>query len=517
MSTSVHQSPIPSSLPQTVTVPTAPWRVSQALADRVDLKPVDESGSFKRCVVLPDDPEMEFVKQYFFADKPEGLGIRAVYLIQNPAATQSFEGTLKGMEADAKKLIFQPNWMNESEVEQRGKVIERWKSMAELFGPFKLSDGESPITSAKAFPLWHGSDLHRSKSIASGGFTFFGKHRIFDGRAQGGKASSTDEGYFGSGIYFTNSARYAAMYSPTHLILAWVIMRQPYPVVNDVPHPERGTDMKLLATGKGAYQTYNAHYIPVASIQPDDPKCMRYYPCYKNQAPAWDEFVVFEKAQTVARLWIELAPDGPSTSLTQPYTPADASIAAERGNLAELQRWIIEDPKRLHDQYEGETLCYAALSGNQLPVLEWLYAQDPSLIEQCRHDKRSLPFLAVFAGRKEILAWLLERLPTPYYSALFSTEAKTLGYSSQRIATALQSVGWSIWQIPMRNPHFTGRDSILSQLEARFQTDPTKALVQVPLLGAGGMGKSTLATEYTHRFQNRYSLIWWINAEQSRF
>ena len=52
--------------------------------------------------------------------------------------------------------------------------------------------------------------------------------------------ASTDIGYFGSGIYFTNSARYAAMYAPmVHLLLSWVSMREPYPVVNDVPHPKR--------------------------------------------------------------------------------------------------------------------------------------------------------------------------------------------------------------------------------------------------------------------------------------
>ena len=54
--------------------------------------------------------------------------------------------------------------------------------------------------------------------------------------------------------------------------------------------------MKKLA-GQEHYQNYNAHYIPVASIKPHEPDCMEYYPCYQNQVPAWDEFVVFQKAK----------------------------------------------------------------------------------------------------------------------------------------------------------------------------------------------------------------------------
>ena len=136
-----------------------------------------------------------------------------------------------------------------------------------------------------------------------------------------GANASTDIGYFGSGIYFTNSARYAAMYADGHLLLSWVSMREPYPVVNDAPHPNKGSDMKKLA-GQGHYQNYNAHYIPVASIKPHKPDCMEYYPCYQNQVPAWDEFVVFDKSQALPRFWIELGVDTPQHPLMNPFAAA---------------------------------------------------------------------------------------------------------------------------------------------------------------------------------------------------
>ena len=66
-----------------------------------------------------------------------------------------------------------------------------------------------------------------------------------------------------------------------------------------------------MLEGKGAYQNYNAHYIPVVSVAPDNPKCMIYYPTCEDQLAAWDEIVVFQKSQTLPRFWIELAPDGP--------------------------------------------------------------------------------------------------------------------------------------------------------------------------------------------------------------
>jgi hypothetical protein len=69
-----------------------------------------------------------------------------------------------------------------------------------------------------------------------------------------------------------------------------------------------------------------------------------------------------------------------------------------------------------------------------------------------------------------------------------------------------------IWNIPARNPGFTGRDELLAAVRDRLLARD-KAVVQA-LHGMGGVGKTQLAAEYAHRFARTYDLAWWINAGQ---
>ena len=72
-----------------------------------------------------------------------------------------------------------------------------------------------------------------------------------------------------------------------------------------------------------------------------------------------------------------------------------------------------------------------------------------------------------------------------------------------------------IWNVPPRNPHFIGRDKILTELYGRFSAPTADAgLIVQTLYGMGGVGKSQLAIEYAHRRGADYDLVWWIDAEQ---
>jgi WD40 repeat protein len=309
---------IKSSLPQ----PETPWQISPSLFSRIQSQTTNLA--FRVCEIVSTDPEYDFILKHFEHQKPPGFGIKRIVCIHNPTHTQVFEGSLKNMEQEANNPYFLPQGRNEEPRADRAKVLYRWHQQVALFSPVMVTDSQAraePCFNAKVLPLWHGSSESVCKSVCSSGFTSFGKHHYFDENASKGTNKSTDKGYFGSGIYFTNSAQYATMYSSEgHLLLSWVSMREPYPVVNDVPHPQKGSDMRKLE-GKEHYQNYNAHFVPVASIRPEDPKCIEYYPCYKDQPPAWDEFVVFHSAQTLPRFWVELGVDFPKTLSLNPSEP----------------------------------------------------------------------------------------------------------------------------------------------------------------------------------------------------
>jgi len=69
-----------------------------------------------------------------------------------------------------------------------------------------------------------------------------------------------------------------------------------------------------------------------------------------------------------------------------------------------------------------------------------------------------------------------------------------------------------VWNIPARNPGFTGRDDLLARVREQLLAGD-RAVVQA-LHGMGGVGKTQLAAEYAHRFAGTYDMAWWINAEQ---
>lgn len=371
--------PIPEDLPKLLHTPKTPWHMSPSLFERTrkQLAMDEASGKpFTAVQLTNNDPEYAFVLRYFQHQKPPHYGIKNILCVHNPDHTKAFEGLFRGMEEAAK--TFPPNWNQEEPKAHRAQTIERWKASVAPFSPFQIPSSKrtDTFTLSKIVPLWHGSK--QIDSICKIGFTFFGKHHFFDKTAKAGSTASTDIGYFGSGIYFTNSAHYASMYHSGSLLLSWVSMREPYPVVNDVPIPKKGSDM-LKLQGKHAYQTYNAHYIPVTSIDPKEPENMVYHPCYQTEQPAWDEYIVFEKSQALPRFIVELGVD-------LPVAPSSAAVATVEALIDQLMI-LLDKP-----EIQSDSVIYTMLSEKSNALLN-LNPNSPLSSDEMAFYNRTLKLL----------------------------------------------------------------------------------------------------------------------------
>src|SRR5262249_52967607 len=68
-----------------------------------------------------------------------------------------------------------------------------------------------------------------------------------------------------------------------------------------------------------------------------------------------------------------------------------------------------------------------------------------------------------------------------------------------------------VWNVPPRDPFFTGRESMLEEMFRRLaKADPAVALVAEQ--GEGGVGKSALAAECARAHAAEFGLVWWVEA-----
>lgn len=69
-----------------------------------------------------------------------------------------------------------------------------------------------------------------------------------------------------------------------------------------------------------------------------------------------------------------------------------------------------------------------------------------------------------------------------------------------------------VWNVPARNPNFTGRADGLQALQAALAAGTTVTVQAVQ--GMGGVGKTQLATQFAHDHAADYDLVYWLAAEE---
>ena len=67
-----------------------------------------------------------------------------------------------------------------------------------------------------------------------------------------------------------------------------------------------------------------------------------------------------------------------------------------------------------------------------------------------------------------------------------------------------------------KNPHFTGRNSLLKCIREKLcDTTPKEYNHRLALFGMGGVGKTQIAIQYVVQFETQYEGVYWITAESS--
>ena len=71
-----------------------------------------------------------------------------------------------------------------------------------------------------------------------------------------------------------------------------------------------------------------------------------------------------------------------------------------------------------------------------------------------------------------------------------------------------------VWNAPTRNAGFTGRNETLDLLRHQLLGSSKAVVLPLALYGYGGVGKTQVALEYTHRYMAEYDVVWWVPSGQ---
>jgi hypothetical protein len=235
-----------------------------------------------------------------------------------------------------------------------------------------------------------------------------------------------------------------------------------------------------------------------------------------DQGPGWDFFVSYAQADRAWAEWI-------------------AWELEESGHRALVQAWdFVPGSNWIQGMQEGVTRAgrtIAVLSPayleSEFGAAEWqaAWGQDPAA-----RDRTLLVVRVAECDRPGLLSGVVSidlfgvaeakakaRLRSMVSGAM-SGRAKPAGKPGfpggravrrePRFPGALPTV----WQVPARNPNFTGRGVELEDL-ARAIASSSRVTVE-SLRGMGGVGKTQLATEYCYLHAGDYDLVYWVTAEE---
>jgi len=252
------------------------WRLSNADPHPLPLPfndPQLDLGGHDYKLLQPTEEEAAAVRHLFAQRPPEGYEIASVQRVYAPRRTQNFLCEIEDLQSMGSASL---DWAEEDKLpenkERRKKVWELFKQTVNPYTSHKYS-------SVHFLPLWHGTQSNSLDSILKAGYRYSGVN---------------DLGYFGKGLYFTEEAAYASLYSKEEgvLLLNWIVTRSTYPVIHE-------DQEKLL--GKAKYKNYDSHFVPVVPTNPLYAAEMCHEALRSSQVYRYKELVVFQTGAALPR------------------------------------------------------------------------------------------------------------------------------------------------------------------------------------------------------------------------
>jgi tetratricopeptide (TPR) repeat protein len=227
--------------------------------------------------------------------------------------------------------------------------------------------------------------------------------------------------------------------------------------------------------------------------------------------PLMDESV---RLRTVSR-FTRKAPEHVDEEIVLRYAPVDQV-------WAEWIEWVLTsagvrviDPQvtgSVPDSDSARTLAIVSSSRGNLPPLDLPGSRPPIAVYVA--DVRPLPGLPGASSTSTV--GLDEQTAASHILRLVGRTVPVAG-DDLPAAARYPRLEPSVFNVPVRNARFTGRERELQQLRAQLKAGRSAVVLPVTLRGMGGVGKTQLAMEYAHRFKSAYEIVWWIRAEQPEF